>query len=160
MVVLDASSMLHAWDNYPIAHFPPLWNWFGDQLKQHRFSIPGVVFEEVTRKSPGCGGWLRDQDIEVVPLSNSVLRTAIIIKAVLGIEEDDYHAKGVGENDLLIIATTKVIGATLVTEEGRQFRLPDVMAKYKIPAVCGLPEVDVPCIQFIDLIKISDVVFA
>ena len=88
-----------------------------------------------------------------------MLQEANSIKRLLGIEEDNYHSKGVGENDLFIIVAAKIEGAQLVSDEGRQFKLPDNMAKYKIPAVCDLAEVDVPCIQFIDLIKNSGAIF-
>lgn len=159
MQVFDASSIIHAWDNYPIENFPPLWGWIAERIAAGEFSIPRVALDEVNGKSPDCGGWLRDQDITVLPLTNDILQQAVAIKHILGIVEDDYHPKGVGENDIFIIATAKVAGTTLISDERRQFRLPDVMAKCKIPAVCDMDEVSVECIQFVELIKASGAVF-
>lgn len=159
MRVFDASSIIHAWDNYPIENFPPLWGWMAGKVAAGEFSIPQVALDEVKGKSPDCGEWLRDQGTTVLPLTNDVLQQAVAIKHILGIVEDDYHPKGVGENDIFIIATAKVAGTTLVSDERRQFRLPDVMAKCKIPAVCDLDGVKVECIQFIELIKASGAVF-
>jgi len=160
MYTYDASSFLHAWDNYPIEHFPPLWDWVGDQISDGLFTIPAVAFEEVDRKSPECGHWLKDQGIERLQLTNEIIQEAVAIKHLLGIDEDHYHAKGVGENDLFIIATAKIHGCVLVSDEGAQFRIPDIPAKCKIPAVCGMPEVKVACVPFIDVIRQSDAVFA
>lgn len=159
MYVFDASSIIHAWDNYPIENFPPLWGWIAEQIEAGGFSIPQIALEEVVKKSPDCGEWLKDQGISVLPLTNEVLQQAVAIKHLLGIVEDDYHPKGVGENDIFIIASAKVAGTTLISDEARQFRLPDLMAKYKIPAVCDLDEVGVDCIPFIDVIKGSGAIF-
>ncbi|MEW8683517.1 MAG: DUF4411 family protein [Candidatus Thiodiazotropha endolucinida] len=160
MHVFDASSIIHAWINYPIDNFPPMWNWFSSQIDSGEFSIPRVALEEVSLKSPECGKWLNNNDINVLQLTNDVLQLAAEIKHLLGIDEDEYHAKGVGENDLFIIATAKLSNATLVSDERRQFRLPDVMSKCKIPAVCDLDEVGVVCIPFIELIKGSGAIFS
>ncbi len=159
MHVFDASSIIHAWDNYPIENFPPLWEWMAGQVASGEFAIPQVALEEVVKKSPDCGEWLKDCGITVLPLTNAVLQQAVAIKHLLGIVEDEYHVKGVGENDIFIIASTKVAGTTLVSDEGRQFRLPDVMSKCKIPAVCDLDEVNIECISFIELIKGSGAIF-
>ena len=159
MYTFDASSVLHAWDNYPIENFPPLWGWVAKHVTDNYFNIPQVALEEVLRKSPECGEWLKDADITVLPLTNDVLQEASAIKQLLGITEDNYHPKGVGENDLLIIATAKISDLQLVSEEGLQFRLPSDMPRYKIPAVCDIDEVGVTCIQFIELVKSSGAVF-
>jgi len=159
MHVFDASSILHAWDHYPIENFPPLWDWIAERIAAGEFAIPLVALEEVARKSPECGGWLKGQGIVVLPLTNEALQLAAGIKRRLGIAEDDYHPKGVGENDLLIIAAAKIAGATLVSDEARQFRRPDTMSKCRIPAVCDLPEVSVVCIPFIELIRGSGAIF-
>jgi len=71
----------------------------------------------------------------------------------------DNYRKGVGENDILIIATARAHGAELVSDEGTQTKLPDVMANMKIPAVCDMAAVSVPCISFVKYIKRSDVIF-
>jgi hypothetical protein len=59
MQVFDASSMIYAWDNYPIKQFPPLWKWIAQQIKERLLVMPRVAFEEVADKTPDCGDWLR-----------------------------------------------------------------------------------------------------
>ena len=86
------------------------------------------------------------------------MQDAMCIKLLLGIVSDNYRA-GVGENDLLIIATARAQRAELVSEERRQNDLPKERHNYKIPAVCAMAEVSVPCMNFIDFIKRSAVVF-
>ncbi len=81
------------------------------------------------------------------------------IKQLLGIEEDKYHKRGVDEEDVLIIATASVEHVELVTNEEVQNNLPNNPARMKIPAVCGLDEVGVSCINFITLVKESREVF-
>ncbi len=159
MHVFDASSIIHAWDNYPIENFPPMWEWIADKIEADEFSISQVALEEVCNKTPDCGAWLKDQDIRVLPLTNEVLQQASLIKRQLGITEDDYHSEGVGENDLLIIATAKTEGITLISDERRQFTLPGNIKRYKIPAVCDLQGVTVECVSFIELIRSSGAIF-
>lgn len=159
MRVFDASSMIYAWDNYPIAQFPPLWEWMGGQVKAKELVLPSVAFEEVQNKTPDCGEWLKENSLEQLAISNAILQDAKRIKDLLGIVGDNYHAKGVGENDLLIIATARLHEVELVSDEERQPTLPQVSARRKIPAVCAMQSVAVSCINFIDYIKASGEVF-
>ena len=159
MPLFDASSIIHAWDNYPPELFPPLWDWLGREIADGNLAIPDVALEEVAKKAPECAAWLKGNDITVFPLTSEVLAESLRIKHLLGIEEDQYNAKGVGENDIFIIATASVNGLTLVSDEGRQFKKPDILAKYKIPAVCELRDVGVSCINFLQLIRTSGAVF-
>ena len=160
MQVFDASSMIYAWDNYPIRQFPPLWSWIASQITLKQLVMPVVAFDEVAGKTPECGEWLKDNGIELLQITNEILRDAMAFKGLLGIVNDEYHPKGVGENDLLIIASAKAHGAELVSDEEKQPTLPDVMAKKKIPAVCVMADVGVPCMNFIEYIKTSNAVFA
>lgn len=159
MQVFDASSIIHAWDNYPIKQFPPLWDWMAIQVEERRLVMPTVAFEEVANKIPNCGKWLRSHALEQLEPSNSILQEAMRIKKLLGILGDQYHSKGVNENDLLIIATARSYGAELITDEARQPTAPDMPSKRKIPAVCTMKEVTVSCINFIEFIKRSGKVF-
>lgn len=158
MQVLDASSMIHAWDNYPVQQFPGLWDWIAGQIAATELQMPRVAFDEVDHKVPECGDWLRQQGIELLDVTNEIAQDAVRIKGLLGIVNDNYHPKGVDENDLLIIATARAHGATLISDESKQ-KLPEVAAKRKIPVVCDMGEVQVRCERFVDYIKQSNAVF-
>lgn len=155
----DASSIIHAWDNYPIANFPSFWDWIGSEIQQSNFAISEVAFVEVENKAPECAKWLKDCSIRKISLSNEVLVRATEIKGLLGIVAENYHSDGVGENDLLIIATAYAEHDILLTEERRQNILPNQRRKYKIPAVCELEGVSVTCNNIRELISTSGVVF-
>jgi len=159
MLVFDASSMIYAWDNYPVQQFPGLWDWIAAQIAEKELVMPIVAFEEVANKAPDCGEWLENQELEKLEISGAILQDAMRIKGLLGIVGDHYHSKGVGENDILIIATARANGTELVTDEGRQASVPLEPSKRKIPAVCAMQGVAVPCINFIELIKRSNAVF-
>lgn len=159
MRVFDASSMIYAWDNYPIGQFPGLWEWMAGQIESKQLVMSSVAFDEVKGKTPDCGEWLKDIDLDRLEINNAVLQDAKRIKGLLGIVDDNYHPKGVGENDILIIATARHHGAELVSDEERQTNMPQVISKRKIPAVCVMPTVSVSCINFIDYIKASGEVF-
>jgi Domain of unknown function (DUF4411) len=159
MQVFDASSAIYAWDNYPIEQFPSLWKWLGVQVVGKSLTIPAVALDEVAHVAPDCGEWLKQRDIERLAISNSILADALNIKALLNIVGENYHPKGVGENDILIIATARAHAAELISDEGRQKLPPDMMSKRKIPSVCSMAELDVPCISFLEFIKRSQVVF-
>lgn len=159
MRVLDASSIIYAWDNYPPVIFPPLWLWLGQQMREGQVVIPVVAFEEVERKTPECADWMQEQQITKLPMTEDILLDALRIKALIGVVGDRYHPKGVGENDLFIIATARAHLATLVTDEERQINRPLEPTKVKIPAVCAKPEVAVPCENFLEFIKQAQQVF-
>lgn len=159
MRIFDASSIIYAWDNYPIGIFPRLWDWIAEEVNSQNIVISTVALDEVSHVSPECGMWLKDNEINQIPVSNSILNTAMEIKEKLGITDDNYNSKGVGENDILIIASAKIIGAELVSDEEFQNNLPPTLARYKIPATCKLPSVSVSCINFLGLIKNSGSTF-
>ena len=159
MFVFDASSVIFAWDNYPIRQFPGLWKWMDNQIESGKFQLPQVAFDEVTHKTPECGRWLKSCDVTLLPTTSSALLEARRIKGLLGIREERYHPKGVDENDLLIIATARLNKFRLVSDEARQFYKQKDLTKRKIPAVCDMDEVEVQCMSFLELIKEADVVF-
>jgi hypothetical protein len=158
MQVLDASSIIHAWDNYPINQFPGLWSWIGHQIEVRSLVIPRLALEEVSHKIPECQEWLIDKGIEQLEMTNAIIMDAMRIKVMLGITADTYHPKGVDENDLFIIASARAYDAELVSDESRQTQ-PVLPAKSKIPKVCAMSGVTVPCLNFLEYIKRSKMVF-
>lgn len=159
MLVFDASSMIYAWDNYPDNQFPPFWQWMATQVEQGILVMPKVAFEEVEHKASDCAQWLKELGLVRLEVTNVILQDANRIKGLLGVVDDNYGADGVGENDLLIIATARVHGVELVSDERKQPLLPKKLSNCKIPAVCNMNTVNVPCINFLEYIKSSQVVF-
>lgn len=159
MQAFDASSIIHAWDNYPPDQFPPLWRWLAYRIQTGHLVISEVALMEVERKYPEVATWLKAQQIKQITITYEVLQLAQDIKSELEIEGENYHSKGVGENDILIVASAAVEGRTLISNEERQPTLPTNKAKMKIPAVCGLEIVAVPCMAFVELLKASGMVF-
>jgi hypothetical protein len=159
MQVLDASSIIYAWDNYPKNQFPGLWDWIAEQIEEKALAIPKVALEEVRHKTPECEKWLKEAGIALFDTTQEILLDAMRIKKLVGIVDDRYHPKGVDENDLLIIATAKVHRCGLISDEEKQTRLPDEPTKKKIPAVCAMADVAVQCMNFIEFLKGSNAVF-
>lgn len=147
----DASSIVHAWDNYPIKTFSPLWGWLAEQFASDEFGICQVAWKEVGQVSPGCAGWLKACGVKPIALGAETTLEALKMARRLGIEEDDYHPDGVDEKDLLIIASALNHGNSLVSNESVQNDLPKNLKKYRIPAVCRL--VGVTCVDFVKLLK-------
>ena len=160
MQAFDASSMIYAWDNYPFEQFPPLWEWMGSLISQVQIVMSTVAFEEVSHKTPDCCEWLESVSLQRFPMSNSILKEASRIKVLIGVEDDGYDPRGVDENDLFIIASAKISGLSLVSDEAKQPNRPVNPRKYKIPLVCGLNTVSVNCVNYLDFIKASKAVFS
>jgi len=158
MLVLDASSALYAWDNYPINQFPSLWAWLGRQAATGDLTTAEVAFNEIDHKAHDCALWLKAQNVTVHPITQALLLDALSFKHLLGIQ-GEFYGNGVGENDLLIVATARAVKADLLTDEARQPSVPLDRRKYKIPAVCALPEVLVKTLSFVEYIKRSQIVF-
>lgn len=150
MRVLDASSIIHAWDEYPLEKFEKLWKWIGDEIHGGVLQIPSVAYDEVAIMSPECCAWLKAAEIAKIEITEQILHLALSFKALIGVVDEKYHPKGVDENDLLIIAAARAHDAQLITNEARQPGSPVLLPKRKIPAVCSIAHVGVDCINFRD----------
>ena len=83
MQVFDASSMIYAWDNYPERQFPGLWEWMAVQIEGKTLVMPSVAFEEVANKTPDCGVWLKDKDLEYFKLVTRFYKMLCALKGFL-----------------------------------------------------------------------------
>ncbi len=151
--------MIHAWDNYPPGLFPKLWEWLAEEVRTGQLRCPAAAFGEIGHKLPECCTWLNSCNCSVEQETNLILNAAMTIKQQLGVLNDQYHVDGVDENDVLIIATAKALGHSVVSNERRQTTLPTNLKRYKIPAVCGITAVAVACSDFAEYFKASGKVF-
>ncbi|MCB4755342.1 MAG: DUF4411 family protein, partial [Sulfurovum sp.] len=152
-VTIDASSIIYAWDNYPIEQFPGLWEWLCGEVGDGNLCISCVAFDEVKNKNEKCSKWMQGCNIQKFAVTSNIFGTADKIYKLLEIKNENYHPKGVGENDIIIIATAKIMERVLVSNESIQISLPQERKKYKIPAVCHLDSVNVKCIDFLEYLK-------
>lgn len=147
----DASSIVHGWDNYPPEVFPKLWGWIQEQLEAGSLELPQPAMREVHHVSPECAAWLVQVSAPTCPVNNAVVQRAAALKSALGIQNDQYHPRGVDENDLLIIACACEKPAKLISNEEKQPTLPSDKKRYKIPAACSLA--GGTCISFLEYVK-------
>jgi len=159
MSAFDASSILEAWDAYPIAQFPPFWEWMANLVDTGEIVLARVAYEEIGHKAPECREWLADHNCTVIDPDNEIVQAALGIKNGLGIVNDQYKAGAVDEADILIVATAKVLGIGLVSEESPQPTVPGNPANYRIPRVCQKADVDVECRNLRTYIKDSNHIF-
>ncbi len=149
----DAPSLIYFYDNYPMEnpHLSMLCDWFKGKIEEKEFVITRRAYDETARMvSPEFMDWING--IETIKDTIEDLTEAQKIKNLLEIEEDNFHPKGVGENDIFIISISKRINAILVSNED-QYTRPEIKKKYKIPNVCRMPELDVECISFTELLR-------
>lgn len=109
MQVFDTSSIIHAWDNYPVAQFPGLWAWLDERVGQEALLMSVVAVDEVGHKAPDCAVWLKGAGLQILPVTEAILLEALRIKQLLAI---DRYGTGVDENDLIIIATARLRGTS------------------------------------------------
>jgi predicted nucleic acid-binding protein len=154
MRAFDTSSIVYAWDNYPIQKFPRLWTWIAHQLAAGEIVFPSVVIDEVRFVSPDCHDWLAAIGFQQLPITEGILMQALAIKGYLGIE-NPRGTGGVGENDIFIVCAAAANGCGLVSNEAVQAILPANRQRYKMPAVCGLRDLNVNCINFLQYLNSS-----
>lgn len=105
-------------------------------IKNKNFVFPQPTIEELKKKQKDFFDYLKKNNAVEIPLNEAILKEGLQIKNSLEITSNNYHKKGVGENDILIIATAKLNNHILITEEGYQKNSPQQKRKFKIPLVC------------------------
>lgn len=159
MFVVDASSIIYGWDNYPVNSFPRLWEWIADQIHLRQLVISAVAKKEVEQVCPDCANWLKGASIHIEPVSNDILREAMRISHLHGVSNGNYHTKGFDENDAIIMATAKILNGSLLSNEERQPNIPNDVTKSKIPLACSHSSVSIQCLSFLDYIRSSGATF-
>jgi len=126
--VFDASSILSAWDNYPIDQFPPLWDWMSGLVGSEEIQIPRVAFDEINHKSPDCGDWLRAHSVKLIDVDNAIAGQAMSIKGALGIANDERNPTELKKHKIPAVCDLPGVGVDcqnfleFMKKSGRVFR--------------------------------------
>lgn len=143
--VWDTSALVAAWvERYPIDVLPPLWDRLTASIQAGEMIAPNEVKVELGKRSTELLDFLKPCDGFFVPTDELVL---VEVSAVLA-----EHPRLVMERkrsfaaDPFVIATARVLGGVVVTEEGR-----GSTGKPKIPDVCETYRIE--CINLLDLIR-------
>ncbi|MCK0198976.1 DUF4411 family protein [Ancylobacter sp. 6x-1] len=143
--VWDTSALVAAWvERYPIDVLPALWDRLIVSIQAGEMIAPEEVKVELGKRSTDLLDFLRPCDDFFTPTDGPVLADVAAILA--------KHPKLVMERkrafaaDPFVIATARISGAVIVTEEGR-----GSPGKPKIPDVCDAYGVE--CINLLDLIR-------
>ena len=155
-VLIDASTLIHAWQHYPIKNFGPLWQWIEGLISSQKVRVTPENLEEVKHKEPNCYDWLKDKNITTVKTGNDIVQEAWRIASELGIKDDKYSPKGVDYNDLILISAALNTECDLITNEALQRDRPKIKANYKIPLVCREIVRSVTTFSFIEWFKNED----
>lgn len=158
MHAFDASTMIHALDNYPPKQFPRLWDWLKTELRNGKLIISRVAYDESIPKLPEEFKPCLKEFRPPTEKDYKLIAETMKIKNKLVTEDGNFHSPGVCENDLFIIVHAKLNKATLLTEEARQISLPNDKRKYKIPAVCK-EIAGISCVNFTEYIRSSGEIF-
>ena len=155
---VDASVFLSAWNlYYPPDVFQSLWK----VIREIRNCIeiikpvydeiyPGAV-NKVRSKKYSLRDWMDETGFQIinidkmadVPMSSIQLEDKYKIKK--------HSPRGAGENDITLIAYSKLTSRIVVTAEARQNYKPAKLYNYKIPLICL--EEGVECIDFVEMLR-------
>lgn len=152
MRAFDTSSIVHAWDNYPIQKFPTLWAGLALQLIAGEIAFPSVVIDEIRFVSPDCLRWMNEVGYRQLPITDAILLLALEIREYLGID-NPRGSGGVGENDIFIVCSAALNRCGIVSNEAIQAIPPANKQKFKMPAVCALQRLNVDCVNFLQYLN-------
>lgn len=158
---LDANIFITAWyDLYPPRILKSLWAEIAKHQKNMILIKP--IFDEIEPISSANSKLSKDKKNKAYPLrswlsENNFIETAIDDQTrEISLElEKEYEisdtSKGASQNDITLIAYTKIKDKTVVTFEADQQEPPGKKSNYKIPLICT--EQNVKCIKFIKMLE-------
>ncbi|MFN7970975.1 MAG: DUF4411 family protein [Acidobacteriota bacterium] len=149
---IDTSALLQAYADYPQDAFPGLWEQLDALIGEGRLVSSIEVFEELKRhEGDAMHTWAKARKAVFLELSEDIQR--VVQSLMVAHPELAKHRLNAHRADPFVIATAKVRGATVVTNEQRD----GSSRRPKIPLVCdGL---GISCVRFSAVIRVEGWVF-
>lgn len=143
---IDTSSLIHAWkEAYPIQNFPPIWEHMDALIAEGHLIASEEVFEDLKKRDESLTEWAIKRKHIFVPLEEEIQKVASEIMSEYTRLMDTRTGKSA--SDPWVIATAKVKGCKIITNEGATGSFP----KVKIPDVCNRK--NIPYTNFLGLIQ-------
>lgn len=142
---MDANVLIQAWQKYyRPAICPTYWDVLNKLGNQHRIFLSELVYEEITRTEDDLSKWLKESQIPVEKITESVtkyLQHIYLSKPVHKKLVDNTKARSLADPWVIAHALDKNV--TVVTKEEKVTALNS--KKIKIPNVC-----DNMCVKWIN----------
>ena len=144
---LDTSAFINPWKGYYAPDLAPgYWRSLPEMLVRGSVVVSEEVREEIERADDTLWSWTQANVSAWHPLTDEVQAAVTEIMARWGRLVDSRKLRS--RADPFVIATAKVVGATVVTSEGR-----GTEDKPRIPYVCD--QLGVPCVDIFEFVRLA-----
>lgn len=148
---LDSDAAINAWRDYPIDHFPKIWQWIEQMGKNGILGMSEVVFKELEKGGDECFDWFKNRKENFVhPNDDDVQRE---LDRLVNTYNNFGLITGKNEGDPFVVALAIVKNCIVVTNES----MSNNMNGPKLPDVCRAE--DIHWIKFVDVIRREGVRF-
>ena len=148
---LDSDAAINAWRDYPIDHFPKIWEWIEQMGSSGIFGMSEVVFKELEKGGDECFDWFKNRKEDFVhPNDDDVQRE---LDRLVNTYNNFGLITGKNEGDPFVVALAIVKDCFVVTNES----MSNNMNGPKVPDVCRAEGIQ--WIKFVDVIRREGVRF-
>lgn len=148
---LDSDAAINAWRDYPIGHFPKIWDWIEQMGRKEIVGMSEVVFKELEKGGDECYAWFRERKEHFVYPNDEAVQTEL--ERLVNSYNNFGIVTGKNEGDPFVVALAIVKDCTVVTNES----MSNNMNGPKVPDVCRAE--GIPWIKFVDVIRTEGVTF-
>lgn len=148
---LDSDAAINAWRDYPIDHFPKIWEWVEQMGSSEILGMSEVVFKELEKGGDECFAWFKKRkEYFVHPNDDDVQRE---LDRLVNTYNNFGLITGKNEGDPFVVALAIVKDCVVVTNES----MSNNMNGPKVPDVCRAEGIQ--WIKFVDVIRREGVRF-
>ena len=146
---LDTSAFINPWKGYYAPDLAPgYWRSLPEMVLRGHAVVSEEVREEIERADDSLWSWAQTNISSWHPLTDEVQAEDTEIMARWGRLVDSRKLRS--RADPFVIATAKVVGASVVTSEGR-----GTEDKPRIPYVCD--QLGVPCVDIFEFVRLAKI---
>lgn len=148
---LDSDAAINVWRDYPIDHFPKIWDWIERMGKDGALGMSEVVFRELEKGGDECFKWFKDRKKDFVCPNDEDIQKEL--DRLVNTYNNFGLITGKNEGDPFVVVLAIVKDCLVVTNES----MSNNMNGPKVPDVCRAERIQ--WIKFVDVIRREGVRF-